>query len=110
MLIVRQVVSVFPFRPVGQHHQLVNEVNKDSLALRPAALPSRNLQQSITQILLHSATGVNEQFPGRDFNPLDKLPVTACSLTLSTLLVLFLENQTISGYNLSLAIPLFYAV
>ncbi|SET70525.1 hypothetical protein SAMN05216326_1773, partial [Nitrosomonas marina] len=80
MLIVRQVVSVFPFRLEGQHPQLVIEANKDSLALRPAALPSRNLQYSITQILLHSATGVNEQFPGLDFNPLDRLPVTACNL------------------------------
>ena len=70
-LIVRQVVSVFPFKSEGQHPRLVNEANKDSLALRPVALPSRNLQHSITQILLRSTTGVNEQFPGRDFNPLD---------------------------------------
>lgn len=80
ILIVSQVVSVFPFRLEGQHPQMVNEANKDSLALRPAALPSWNLQHSITQILLHSATGVNEQFPGRDSNPLDKLPLTACNL------------------------------
>ncbi|SER25075.1 hypothetical protein SAMN05421690_101446 [Nitrosomonas sp. Nm51] len=80
-LIVRQIVSVFPFRSESQHLQLVNGANKDSLALRPAALPSRNLQHSITQILLHSTTRVNEQFPGRDFNPPDKLPVTACDLT-----------------------------
>lgn len=31
--------------------------------------------------LLRRATGVNEQFPGRDFNSLDTLPMTACHLT-----------------------------
>jgi hypothetical protein len=58
--------------------------NTDSLALRPAALPSRNLQHAIACGLLRSATGVNEQFPGRDLNPLDGLPMTACDLTPST--------------------------
>ncbi|VAW87708.1 hypothetical protein MNBD_GAMMA18-492, partial [hydrothermal vent metagenome] len=44
-------------------------------------LPSQNLQHAITYILLCCTTGVNEQFPGRDFNPLDTLPMTAGSLT-----------------------------
>lgn len=57
---------------------LVNETNKDSAVA--CSFPSRSLQHSITQILRHSATGVNEQFPGRDFNLPDKLPVTACNL------------------------------
>ncbi len=70
-LIVRPVISAFPFRQKGQHPQLVNEANTDSLALRPGALPARNLQRIITHTLLRYATGVNEQFPGRDFNPLD---------------------------------------
>ena len=35
----------------------------------------------ITHLLLRSTTGVNEQFPGRDFNPLDSSPMTACDLT-----------------------------
>jgi len=60
---------------------MVNEANIDSLALRPAVLLSQNLQHTITCILLCYATGVNEQFPGRDFNPLDTLPMTACDLT-----------------------------
>ena len=64
-------MSAFPFVLEGQHPQLVNEANTDSLALQPVALPSWNLQHTITHGLLHSATGVNEQFPGRDFNPLD---------------------------------------
>ena len=34
-----------------------------------------------THGLLRSTIGVNEQFPGRDFNPLDKPPMTACDLT-----------------------------
>jgi hypothetical protein len=48
-----------------------------SLALRPAALPSGNLRPLITQTPLPCATGVYGQFPGRDFNPLDKSVVTA---------------------------------
>ena len=36
----------------------------------------------MTHALLRSATGVNEQFPGRDVNPLDTLPMTARRLTL----------------------------
>ena len=48
-----------------------------SLALRPAALPSGNLRPLITQTPLPCATGVHGQFPGRDFNPLDKAVVTA---------------------------------
>lgn len=80
-LIVNRAVSVFPFKSEGQHPQLVNEANTDSLALRPVALPSQNLQHAITRILLCCTTGVNEQFPGRDFNPLDTLPMTACDST-----------------------------
>ena len=38
-LIVRQIVSVFPFRSEGQHPQLVNEAHTDSLSLRPVASP-----------------------------------------------------------------------
>ena len=57
-------------------------LNTDSLTLQPVALPSRNLQQVITHLLLRSTTGVNEQFPGRDSNPLDSSPMTACDLTL----------------------------
>ena len=53
----------------------------DLLALRPVALPSRNLQYIITHALLRSTTGVSEQFPGRDFNALDRSPMTACDLT-----------------------------
>jgi len=41
-----------------------------------------NLQHSITQVLLCGTTGMNGQFPGQDFNLLDKLPVTAYDLTL----------------------------
>ena len=84
-LIVQQVVSVFPFKSEGQHPQSVNEANTDSLALRPVASPSRNLQHTITRELLRSTTGVNEQFPGPDFNRLDKPPMTACDLTLRRL-------------------------
>ncbi len=59
-LIVRQVISVFPIKSKGQHPQLVNEANTDSLALQPVALPSRNLQYIIAHALLRSTTGVNE--------------------------------------------------
>jgi len=69
--VVSQAVSVFPFKSEGQHPQLVNEAHMDSLTLRPAALPSRNLHFKIAHEMLRSTTGVNEQFPGRDFNPLD---------------------------------------
>ena len=71
LLIGLQAVSVFPFKSEGQHPRLVNEANTDSLSLRPVALPSQNLQYTITCVLLRSTTGVNEQLPGRDFNPLD---------------------------------------
>ena len=74
-------MSVFPFKYEGQHPQLVNEADTGSLALRPVALPLQNLQHSITQILLCGATGMNGQFPGQDFNLLDKMPVTAYYLT-----------------------------
>jgi hypothetical protein len=80
-LIISQAISAFPFRAEGQHPLLVNEANSDSLALRPVVLPLQNLQQAITHLLLCLATRVNEQFPGRDFNPLDTSPVTACALT-----------------------------
>ncbi len=71
LLIVKPVISVFPFKSEGQHPHLVNEANTDSLSLRPVVLPLQNLQYTITHALLRSTTRVNEQFPGRDFNPLD---------------------------------------
>ena len=55
--IFKPVISVSPFRSEGQHPQLVNEANTDSLTLRPVALPSRNLQHMITHVLLRSNTG-----------------------------------------------------
>ncbi|MDH3976853.1 MAG: hypothetical protein OEV42_21540, partial [Deltaproteobacteria bacterium] len=45
--------------------------------------PLRNLQHTITRILLHGTTGTNEQFPGQDFNLLDMLPITAYGPALS---------------------------
>ena len=77
----RRKVTVFPIKSEGQHLQLVNEANTDSLALRPVALPLQNLQHSITQILLCGTTEMNGQFLGQDFNLLDMLPVTAYDLT-----------------------------
>ena len=74
-------MSVFPIKSKGQHPQLVNEANTDSLTLRPVASPLQNLQPPITQRLLCGTTEVNEKFLGQDFNLLDKLPVTAYDLT-----------------------------
>jgi hypothetical protein len=41
----------------------------------------QNLPLPITQKRLCGATGMNGQFPGQDFNLLDKMPVTAYGLT-----------------------------
>ena len=56
---------------------LLTRLHLGSLALRPAVLPSGNLRPMITQTPLPCATGVHGQFPGRDFNPLDRAVVTA---------------------------------
>jgi len=74
-------MSVFPIKSKGQHPQLVNEANTDSLTLQPVASPLQNLQTAITHSLLCGATEMNGQFLGQDFNLLDNLPVTAYDLT-----------------------------
>ncbi len=54
-----QTMSVFPIKSKGQHPQLVNEANTDSLSLRPVASPLQNLQPSITRRLLCGTTEMN---------------------------------------------------
>jgi len=84
LICLSQKVTAFPIGPEGRHPHLVNEASSGSLALRPVALPLRNLQHTITRILLHGTTGTNEQFPGQDFNLLDMLPITAYGPTPSS--------------------------
>ena len=67
------VTSAFPICPLGRHlHLSLTRLLLGSLSLRPAALPIGNLRPLIAQTPLPCATGVYGQFPGRDFNPLDK--------------------------------------
>jgi hypothetical protein len=59
----------------------VTRLRPGSLALRPAALPLKNLRHPIAQTPLLSAKKAYGQLLSRDFNPLDIPPITANSLT-----------------------------
>ena len=55
----------------------VTRLRPGSLALRPAALPLRNLRHPITRTPLPGARKAYGQLLSRDFNPLDIPPITA---------------------------------
>jgi hypothetical protein len=55
----------------------VTRLRLGSLALRPAALPLGNLRPPITRTPLPGARKAYGQLLSRDFNPLDKSPITA---------------------------------
>ncbi len=61
----------------NQSSLLLHSLRVGSLSLRPAISPLGNLQPLITQSLLPGATKVYGQLLRRDFNPLDRSPVTA---------------------------------
>ena len=55
----------------------VTRLHIGSLSLRPASLPLGNSQPPVTRTLLPGAKKVYGQLLSRDFNPLEKQPITA---------------------------------
>ena len=74
------VISSHRLRPSPQSDRVgisisVTRLPVGSLALRPAALPQRNLQPPVTRTLLPGARKVYGQLLSQDLNPIDMQPL-----------------------------------
>ena len=69
--------AAFPSWPKGRHLQLSDEATSRFACATACSFALGNSQPLITQTLLPGANKANEQHLMRDFNPLDKSPITA---------------------------------